>query len=80
MTGWMSCKIVLHCQCVVIKFLNHIIKYLCSLISKEQPFSSNSHCAGGSGGKGTWGGLLETDDMNILHHNDPNYDSNEVNI
>ncbi|KAL5080807.1 hypothetical protein RYX36_009228 [Vicia faba] len=32
---------------------------------------------GGSGGKGTWGGLLETDDMNNLDPNDPNYDSGE---
>ncbi|KAF1884715.1 hypothetical protein Lal_00028601 [Lupinus albus] len=32
---------------------------------------------GGSGGKGTWGGLLDTDDLNSLDPNDPNYDSNE---
>ena len=34
--------------------------------------------AGGSGGKGTWGGLLDTDDTNSLDPNDPNYDSSEV--
>ncbi|RDX66478.1 Programmed cell death protein 4, partial [Mucuna pruriens] len=32
---------------------------------------------GGSGGKGTWGGLLDTDDTNVLDPNDPNYDSTE---
>ncbi|KHN32821.1 Programmed cell death protein 4 [Glycine soja] len=32
---------------------------------------------GGSGGKGTWGGLLDTDDTNVLDPNDPNYDSSE---
>jgi hypothetical protein len=41
-------------------------------------FLSYSHCAGGSGGKGTWGGLLDTDDGNSLDPNDPNYDSTEV--
>jgi len=40
--------------------------------------SCESHCTGGYGGKGTWGGLLETDDMNLLDPNDPNYDSTEV--
>ncbi|RHN51154.1 putative initiation factor eIF-4 gamma, MA3 [Medicago truncatula] len=39
--------------------------------------SCESHFTGGSGGKGTWGGLLETDDMNLLDPNDPNYDSTE---
>ncbi|KAJ4967196.1 hypothetical protein NE237_019045 [Protea cynaroides] len=32
---------------------------------------------GGSGGKGTWGGLLDTQDGIQLDPNDPNYDSNE---
>ncbi|XP_059666131.1 MA3 DOMAIN-CONTAINING TRANSLATION REGULATORY FACTOR 2-like [Cornus florida] len=33
---------------------------------------------GGSGGKGTWGGLLDTDDQYVpLDPNDPNYTSNE---
>ncbi|KAK6277082.1 hypothetical protein POUND7_017405 [Theobroma cacao] len=32
---------------------------------------------GGSGGKGTWGGLLETDYNYSLDSNDPNYDSSE---
>ncbi|KAF5193712.1 Programmed cell death protein [Thalictrum thalictroides] len=31
---------------------------------------------GGYGGKGTWGGLLDTED-DIIDPNDPNYDSNE---
>ncbi|KAJ4850521.1 MA3 domain-containing translation regulatory factor 2 [Turnera subulata] len=35
---------------------------------------------GGSGGKGTWGGLLDVDDHNSLDPSDPNYDSNEVEI
>ncbi|KAJ8760655.1 hypothetical protein K2173_015322 [Erythroxylum novogranatense] len=30
---------------------------------------------GGSGGKGTWGGLLDTDDSFCLDPNDPNYES-----
>ncbi|KAJ7969748.1 Programmed cell death protein 4 [Quillaja saponaria] len=34
---------------------------------------------GGSGGKGTWGGLLDTDDNYFLDPNDPNYDSSEEN-
>uniref|UniRef100_A0A6N2NHP2 Uncharacterized protein n=1 Tax=Salix viminalis TaxID=40686 RepID=A0A6N2NHP2_SALVM len=34
---------------------------------------------GGSGGEGTWGGLLEVDDSHSLDPNDPNLDSNEVN-
>lgn len=33
---------------------------------------------GGCGGKGTWGGLLDTDDGH-LGHNDPNYSSHEEN-
>ncbi|KAJ6412443.1 hypothetical protein OIU84_005487 [Salix udensis] len=32
---------------------------------------------GGSGGRGTWGGLLEVDDSHSLDPNDPNLDSNE---
>ncbi|KAF8411574.1 hypothetical protein HHK36_004129 [Tetracentron sinense] len=32
---------------------------------------------GGSGGKGTWGGLLDTGDDYLIEPNDPNYDSNE---
>ncbi|XP_065846932.1 MA3 DOMAIN-CONTAINING TRANSLATION REGULATORY FACTOR 2 isoform X1 [Euphorbia lathyris] len=32
---------------------------------------------GGSGGKGTWGGLLDTDDNSSIDPNDPNYDSTE---
>ncbi|XP_050204776.1 MA3 DOMAIN-CONTAINING TRANSLATION REGULATORY FACTOR 2 [Mercurialis annua] len=32
---------------------------------------------GGSGGKGTWGGLLDTDNNNFVDPNDPNYDSEE---
>ncbi|KAJ8630852.1 hypothetical protein MRB53_024175 [Persea americana] len=32
---------------------------------------------GGSGGKGTWGGLLETGDDYAVDPHDPNYDSNE---
>ncbi|RVW94922.1 Programmed cell death protein 4 [Vitis vinifera] len=32
---------------------------------------------GGSGGKGTWGGLLETEEGHALDLNDPNYDSTE---
>ncbi|KAK1305683.1 hypothetical protein QJS10_CPA10g00603 [Acorus calamus] len=32
---------------------------------------------GGSGGKGTWGGLLDTGDSYHLDPNDPNYDSSE---
>ncbi|GAV90064.1 MA3 domain-containing protein [Cephalotus follicularis] len=32
---------------------------------------------GGWGGKGTWGGLLDLDDNNILNPSDPNYDSSE---
>lgn len=35
-------------------------------------------CAGGRGGKGTWGGLLDIDDDLVLDRNDPNYISNEV--
>ncbi|XP_028763956.1 uncharacterized protein LOC114722168 [Neltuma alba] len=34
---------------------------------------------GGCGGKGTWGGLLDTEDMNFLDPHDPNYDSTEEN-
>lgn len=34
---------------------------------------------GGSGGKGTWGGILETGDDNTVDPKDPNYDSNEDN-
>ncbi|GFZ09986.1 MA3 domain-containing protein [Actinidia rufa] len=34
---------------------------------------------GGSGGKGTWGGLLDTDDSHALDPNDPNYTSTEEN-
>uniref|UniRef100_A0A7N2KVL6 Uncharacterized protein n=1 Tax=Quercus lobata TaxID=97700 RepID=A0A7N2KVL6_QUELO len=33
---------------------------------------------GGSGGKGTWGGLLDIDDNYFIDPNDPNYDSSEV--
>lgn len=40
--------------------------------------TSLSHYAGGSGGKGTWGGLLDTDDKNLHDPHDPNYDSSEV--
>lgn len=36
------------------------------------------HDAGGYGGKGTWGGLLDTDGTYFLDPNDPNYDSSEV--
>ncbi|XP_030955817.1 MA3 DOMAIN-CONTAINING TRANSLATION REGULATORY FACTOR 2 isoform X1 [Quercus lobata] len=32
---------------------------------------------GGSGGKGTWGGLLDIDDNYFIDPNDPNYDSSE---
>ncbi|KAH8509132.1 hypothetical protein H0E87_011049 [Populus deltoides] len=32
---------------------------------------------GGSGGKGTWGGLLDVDDSHSLDPNDPNFDSSE---
>lgn len=32
---------------------------------------------GGCGGKGTWGGLLDTEDSYPLDPSDPNYDSNE---
>ncbi|CAK7346711.1 unnamed protein product [Dovyalis caffra] len=32
---------------------------------------------GGSGGKGTWGGLLDVDDSYSLDANDPNFDSSE---
>ena len=32
---------------------------------------------GGSGGKGTWGGLFDTEDSRFLDPKDPNYDSNE---
>ncbi|TYH27514.1 hypothetical protein ES288_A02G075200v1 [Gossypium darwinii] len=32
---------------------------------------------GGCGGKGTWGGLLDTDSSYALDPNDPNYDSSE---
>ncbi|CAI9116436.1 OLC1v1017578C4 [Oldenlandia corymbosa var. corymbosa] len=35
--------------------------------------------AGGCGGKGTWGGLLDIMDDHILDRNDPNYSSNEEN-
>ena len=36
-------------------------------------------CAGGYGGKGTWGGLLQTsDEGHDLDSNDSNYDSSEV--
>jgi hypothetical protein len=35
--------------------------------------------AGGCGGKGTWGGLLDTDEDLHVDRNDPNYDSEEVN-
>ena len=34
--------------------------------------------AGGSGGKGTWGGLLDIEDNYFIDPNDPNYDSSEV--
>lgn len=34
--------------------------------------------SGGSGGKGTWGGLLETGDDYAVDPHDPNYDSSEV--
>ncbi|MCH96475.1 programmed cell death 4, partial [Trifolium medium] len=34
----------------------------------------------GSGGKGTWGGLLDTDGGNSLDPNDPNYDSTECRV
>lgn len=33
---------------------------------------------GGSGGKGTWGGLLDSEGGYYFDHNDPNYDSSEV--
>lgn len=33
---------------------------------------------GGSGGKGTWGGMLDIDTDPHLDPSDPNYDSNEV--
>ncbi|XP_038712763.1 MA3 DOMAIN-CONTAINING TRANSLATION REGULATORY FACTOR 2 [Tripterygium wilfordii] len=41
--------------------------------------SPNDGCPkkGGSGGKGTWGGLMDSDDCSILDPNDPNYDSSE---
>lgn len=45
---------------------------------KEETFLCYSDCTGGSGGKGTWGGLLDTDDSSVLDPNDPNYDSSEV--
>ncbi|CAB4289659.1 unnamed protein product [Prunus armeniaca] len=32
---------------------------------------------GGSGGKGTWGGLLDTDENDVLDPNDPNFNSSE---
>ncbi|XP_020103812.1 uncharacterized protein LOC109720881 [Ananas comosus] len=32
---------------------------------------------GGSGGKGTWGGLLDSEGGYYFDHNDPNYDSSE---
>lgn len=34
---------------------------------------------GGSGGKGTWGGLLNAEDGYVVDPHDPNYDSNEEN-
>ncbi|OVA17028.1 Initiation factor eIF-4 gamma [Macleaya cordata] len=34
---------------------------------------------GGSGGKGTWGGILDTGEDYLLDPSDPNYDSNEEN-
>ena len=36
--------------------------------------------AGGSGGKGTWGGLLDTAGDLQVDRKDPNYDSEEVNV
>lgn len=33
---------------------------------------------GGCGGKGTWGGLMDTDDVHAIDPNDPNYTSSEV--
>ncbi|XP_015073139.1 programmed cell death protein 4 [Solanum pennellii] len=32
---------------------------------------------GGCGGKGTWGGLMDTDDVHAIDPNDPNYTSSE---
>ena len=59
---------------------NQIIhdKIFAFLKFKEATDLPYSHYLGGSGGKGTWGGLLDTDDTNVLDPNDPNYDSSEV--
>lgn len=35
-------------------------------------------CAGGYGGKGTWGGLLDMEDGLVVDPNDPNYVSDRV--
>ncbi|KAL7245796.1 hypothetical protein ACSBR2_001016 [Camellia fascicularis] len=54
--------------------------------SKGSPLKNDRHShsgvdgrpkKGGAGGKGTWGGLLDTDDSYSLDCNDPNYTSNE---
>ncbi|KAF5955254.1 hypothetical protein HYC85_008110 [Camellia sinensis] len=54
--------------------------------SKGSPLKNDRHShsgvdgrpkKGGAGGKGTWGGLLDTDDSYSLDRNDPNYTSNE---
>lgn len=53
---------------------------------KGSPLKSDKHSnspksgepkKGGSGGKGTWGGLLDVDDHSSLDPNDPNYDSGD---
>lgn len=44
----------------------------------DQFLMSYFHDVGGSGGKGTWGGLLDIDDNYFIDPNDPNYDSSEV--
>ncbi|KAI4352788.1 hypothetical protein L6164_007008 [Bauhinia variegata] len=54
-------------------------------LNKQSPKHGRQLCSpkdgrpkkGGSGGKGTWGGLLDTDDKNFLDPSDPNYDSSE---
>lgn len=52
--------------------------------AKSQKHDRKSHCPydghpkkGGCGGKGTWGGLLDTEDSSPLDPSDPNYDSND---
>ncbi|KAA8522561.1 hypothetical protein F0562_013078 [Nyssa sinensis] len=56
--------------------------------SKGSPLKNGRHShsrrdgcpkKGGSGGKGTWGGLLGTDDSYTIGPHDPNYNSNEEN-